>query len=87
MQRLARLAQSLLASAKSTEVLDCLGDKVRVQLHVDAAKRLAAQSNVEEDARPCGLGLGFRSHDGDVVEREERENKLAGERWVAKRAN
>lgn len=75
MQRLARLAQALLASAKSTEVLDCLRHKVRVQLHVDAAKRLAAQSDVEEDARPCGLGLGFRSHDGDVVEKEERERE------------
>lgn len=73
MQRLARLAQALLASAKSTEVLDRLGDKVRVQLHVDATQRLAAQSDVEEDARPCGLGLGFRSHDGDVVERERRD--------------
>lgn len=64
-QRLARLAQSLLASAESTEVLNGLGNEIRVQLHVDAAKRLAAQGDVEEDTGPGGLGLGFRSHDGD----------------------
>lgn len=64
-QRLARLAQSLLASAESTEVLDCLGNEIRVQLHIDAAKRLAAQGDVEEDTGPGGLGLGFRSHGGD----------------------
>lgn len=78
MQRLARLAQSLLASAESTEVLDCLGDEVRVQLHVDAAKRLAAQRDVEEDTGPCGLGLGFRSHSGDVVERRGRKSVGVG---------
>lgn len=75
-QRLARLAQSLLASAESTEVLGRLGHEIRVQLHVDSTKRLAAKSDVEEDAGARGLGLGFGSH----IESCREEWNVLGER-------
>lgn len=60
MQRLARLANTLLARAETAEVLSSLGHEIRVELHGDAASRLAANGNVEKDTRP--RGLSFRSH-------------------------
>lgn len=60
-QRLARLAIALLASAETAEVLGSLGDEIRVEFHGDAASRLASQADVEEDTGACRLGV-FRSH-------------------------
>lgn len=44
----------LLASAKAAEVLSCLGDGVREELHGDAALGLAVDADVEVD---LGVGL------------------------------
>lgn len=60
-KRLARLADTLLTSAKAAEVLGRLGNEVGVQLHDNAARRFAANGDVEEDAGSLGA-LGFRCH-------------------------
>ena len=56
-QRLARLADAFLAGAEGSEVLGRLGHDIVVQLECDAAGRLAADGNVEEDAAAGLLGL------------------------------
>lgn len=63
-QRLAVLAQALLARAQGAEVLGRLGDDIVVQLEGDAALGLIADGHVEEDvAALLGLcrGCHFRS--------------------------
>ena len=60
-QRLSRLANTLLTSAESAEVLSSLGDKVGIELHGDAANGLAADCEVEEDAGSRG-GVAFGGH-------------------------
>lgn len=53
-QRLARLAQALLASREAAEVLSRLGNKVAIELHGDTTRGPTADCNVKEDA---GTGL------------------------------
>ena len=62
MQRLASLANALLASAEAAEVLDSLGNEVGVQLHGNATGGLASDGDVEEDTGPRGLRLDFGGH-------------------------
>merc|ERR1719181_196141 len=68
-QRLARLAHALFASAESAEVLDRLGDGLAVQVHDDAASSFAANGDVKEDLvghdRALGFGHGDHDHGGD----------------------
>jgi hypothetical protein len=60
-QRLSRLADALLTSAESAEVLGCLGDEVGVKLHGDTTDGLAAKGDVEVDAGSRG-GVAFGRH-------------------------
>jgi len=50
-ERLAGAASALLAGAESPEVLGRAGNHIGVELHDDAAGRLAADGHVEEDLR------------------------------------
>lgn len=50
------LANALLARAKGTEVLDCLGDKFIIELHGDTTGGLAPDLNVEKDTGSLCLG-------------------------------
>merc|ERR1719240_1279952 len=70
-QRLARLAHALLASAESTEVLDSLGDRLAVEAHHDATRGLAIELDVKEDL----VGDLGASHGGGESGEEERAAK------------
>ncbi len=56
-QRLARLADTLLASAQGTEVLGRLGHYIVVQLECDTPSRFVADGDIEEDAAASLLDL------------------------------
>jgi hypothetical protein len=58
-QRLARLAQPLLACAEGAEVLCRLWDDVIVELEGDAPRGLVADRDVEEDPTAGGLSLAL----------------------------
>lgn len=55
-QWLARLSYTFLARAESPKVLGCLGNDGGVELEDDAARGLAADGDVEEDAWARGAG-------------------------------
>lgn len=67
---------------RRTEVLNCLGGDVLVQLHDDAPSRASTDGDVKEDIGPVGRhflhpGRCMRSSQGREVHR-------AGERWERK---
>ena len=57
MERLASLADALLARAQGPEVLGRLGDDVIVKLKGDTASWLSTDGDIEEDAAASRLGL------------------------------
>lgn len=78
MQRLAGLANALFAGAEAAKVFDSLGDKVRIEFHCDAARRLATNGDVEEDTRTGLVVVRFGGHDGRLLQARvtvRRENR------------
>lgn len=72
-----------LAGTELAEVFGCFGDDVGEKLHLNAAKRFAAEGHVEEDDR-----IRFVCHGGDGFERQSwiflggQGVKIAGVAWL-----
>ena len=64
-ERLARLADALLAGAQGTEVLGRLRDDVGAERHLDAARGLAANGHVKvhHGIRPDASGCTAKPHE------------------------
>lgn len=88
MERFSRSSGAFLSSAEGTEVLGGLGDNVRTQRHLDAARRRATDGHVEEDNRVAHdvilpgseaevwMGCGWKCEGGGVAGRAVGEGGL-----------